>query len=50
MKECLALIKHGISEETAFSLSANVRTAMVIMFGELEGGTFDWNRQRWNER
>jgi hypothetical protein len=38
----LALIKHGVASDIAFSLSNDARAAMLIIFGELDGRQFDW--------
>jgi hypothetical protein len=50
VRECLALVKFGVPFDVAFSVSNNIRVAWLIMFGELEGGHFNWSSLRWDEK
>jgi hypothetical protein len=50
LRECLALIKHGITEQTAFNLSNDARAAFLIIFGELGGAEFNWSSGKWFEK
>ena len=34
----------------AFSLSNDVRVALLVIFGELEGAKFDWAKGQFKER
>jgi hypothetical protein len=42
LKECLALVKHGVPFDVAFSLSNDNRVAWNIICGEIDGGKFNW--------
>lgn len=44
------LIRNGVNEETAWEMSAVERLARCVVFGEFEGGEFDWRRLRWKEK
>jgi len=39
-------MKHGMSEETAWSLPDDLATACMIVLSEYEGNVFDWERGR----
>jgi hypothetical protein len=43
----VALIKYGFSPDEAHSMSPYLRLAYLVVFGELEGATFDWNAMAW---
>lgn len=47
--EPLTLVKFGVPWDEAWSMDREERAAMVIAFGQLEGGTFDWSAMRWRE-
>lgn len=47
MRECVALIKFGISEERAYTMDQGERIAYLVMFGEMEGGKFNWESMAW---
>jgi hypothetical protein len=49
MRECLALLKHGVPFDVAFALDNNTRTAWLVMIGENEGGVFNWNTGQWEK-
>jgi hypothetical protein len=44
------LIKHGFSEETSFGMSRQHRLAALIVIGQSEGGKWDFENMRWEER
>lgn len=44
------LIKNGIPYDVAFSLGPAEKMAYSVVFGELEGNSFDWNTGTWRER
>lgn len=48
--ECLWLIKQGIPFDVAFSLPPAERLAMVVVFGQFDGGVFDWDTGTWRKR
>jgi len=45
----LALVKNGVPWHVAMSLSNEERVAFCIMFGELDGGVFDWGALSWRK-
>lgn len=47
LRDCLYLISKGIPYDIAFSLDATERTAWCVIFGELDGGTFNWSSGAW---
>lgn len=49
MRQALWLVKNGVPYDVAFSLPAEERVAYMIIFGELEGGKFDWARMDWEK-
>lgn len=40
-------MKNGVPFDVAFSLDAEDRLNMVVIFGTFEGGSFDWSELRW---
>lgn len=44
MRESLWLVKHGVPFDVAFSVDDITRAGWSIMFSEMEGRTFDWDR------
>lgn len=50
MRECLALVKHGIPFDVAFSLTNDTRVAWNIICGEIDGGEFDWSALEFKKR
>jgi hypothetical protein len=46
----MALIKNGVTEEVAWSLSPVERLARLVVFGEMNGGEFSWRTLSWRER
>lgn len=42
-------MKSGVPFDVAFSLPEAQRTAFVIKFGELNGGTFNFNTMDWSK-
>lgn len=45
----MALIKNGVPEEIAWELTPSERLARIVVFGQLDGGDFDWDRLKWKE-
>jgi hypothetical protein len=43
-------LRYGVPFDVAFSLPNDMRVAMLIVFGENEGGKFDWAALRWQPR
>ena len=43
-------MKNGVPFDLAFQLDHETRAAFCIVFGELEGGEFDWPRMAFKER
>jgi hypothetical protein len=43
-------VKNGVPYDVAFSLPPEDVEAYGIIFGEMEGGSFDWNRWDWEKR
>ena len=41
---------HGVPWDVAFGVNDNLRQALNIIFGQLEGGVFNFNSMRWEER
>jgi hypothetical protein len=39
-----------VREETAFEMSRPVRLAALIVFGQHDGGEWEWDSMRWKER
>lgn len=50
MRECIALVKYGVPFDVAFSVSNDMRVAWLIIFGEIDGGEFDWGAITWKKR
>jgi hypothetical protein len=44
VRECLWLVRNGIPFDVAFGVDDVTRAAWSIVFSEMEGNTFDWNR------
>ena len=49
IRECLWLVHNGVPFDTAFALSDITRTAFTIMFSEMNGNAFDWDRMTFKE-
>lgn len=45
----MRLVKHGVPWAEAWGMSSARRYALIVVGGELDGGEFDWNAQRWRE-
>lgn len=45
----LALVKGGIPYDVAFELDDDWRRAFCVIFGELDGGTFNWGSMQFEE-
>lgn len=46
----MALVKFGVPIDTAFSFDRAWRIASLVVFGEMEGGVFDWPTMQWQKR
>jgi hypothetical protein len=44
------LVKNGIPWDVAVNLSHKERVAWAIIFGEIEGGEFDYRFMKWKEK
>lgn len=49
MRECLWLIKNGIPFDVAFLLDDRTRTAWAIIFSEMAGNKFNWDRMEFED-
>lgn len=45
----MALIKNGVAEDVAWGLSPSERLARIVVFGQLDGGEFDWPKLTWKD-
>ena len=50
MADCLYLVKNGVPYSVAFALEPDERLAYVVIFGQLDGNDFDFDRGQWKER
>ncbi len=46
----MLLVKNGVPFDVAFALDPDEMLAYTVIFGEFEGGNFDWDELRWRER
>jgi hypothetical protein len=46
----LVLIKNNVPFDVAFSLDPEEVLAWSIIFGEMEGGVWNWAKMGWEER
>ncbi|MDA8230743.1 MAG: hypothetical protein M0006_05340 [Magnetospirillum sp.] len=46
----LYLVKNGVPFDVALSLSPADVLAFSIIFGQMDGGEWDWGRMTWRER
>ena len=49
LREALLLVSKGVPYKTAMAMSPKKRIAMCIVFGQLDGGVWDWSEMRWIE-
>lgn len=49
MVETLYLVKNGVPWDVAISLPADERAAFTIVFGQFEGGKFNWAAGEWEK-
>lgn len=47
--DCLFLVKNGIPFDVAFSLDDIERLAWVVIMGEFQGLTFNWETGEWEK-
>jgi hypothetical protein len=45
--DCLFLVKNGIPFDVAFSLDDDERLAWVVVMGQLNGLTWNWDTMSW---
>ena len=45
--DSLFLVRNNIPFDVAFSLDQDERTAWVVVLGELDGRTYDWEAMQW---
>jgi hypothetical protein len=46
----LLCVSKGIDYDVAFALYPDELMAYCVIFGELDGGRFDWEASKWLER
>lgn len=44
------MVDRGVPFDVAFVLEGPLLLAMIIAFGELDGGEFDWAGMRWRKK
>jgi hypothetical protein len=49
LRDALFLVSKGVPYSQAMGMSPTKRLAMCIVFGEQEGGTWDWDEMRWRK-
>jgi hypothetical protein len=42
-------VNRGVPYEVAFGLAAAERMAYVVIFGTLDGYSYDWQKHRWRD-
>ncbi len=50
MREALWLVRNGIPFDVAFTVDDVTRAAWCIVFSEMEGNRFNWNRMQFEEQ
>lgn len=50
LTEALWLVKNGVPFDVAFSLDEAERLGWSIIFGQFEGGEWDWNSRSWRRK
>ncbi len=50
LQEVLFLVRHGVDLDVADALEPIERLAWVVIFGQFEGGEFDWQSGEWRRR
>lgn len=43
------LIKYGMDNDLAFAMNHTLRKAAIIVFGQLDGGSWDWDFMNWRD-
>jgi hypothetical protein len=43
------LVGRGVPFDVAFSLSNDERVAWIIIYGEIDGGIFNWQTGQWEK-
>lgn len=54
-RDCLYLVSKGVPWDVVFGarkrpFTATQRLAAAVVFGEMDGGLWDWSALRWQER
>jgi hypothetical protein len=50
LRDRLWLVKNGVPYDVAFALPVEDVAAYGILFGEMEGGKFDWSTWQWAKK
>jgi len=45
----MLLIKYGVPPDMAFAMKRPMRIAALIVYGEHDGGSWDWGMMRWEK-
>jgi hypothetical protein len=45
----LRLVKSGVPWDEVWNMSPTRRLALVVAFGEIDGGEFDWRLMQWRQ-
>jgi hypothetical protein len=43
------MVKNGVPWDVANTMDAEERAALVVIFGRMEGGDFDWSSRSWRK-
>ena len=50
LRQVLLLARSGVPWDHAWAISSERRNAYVVALGEIDGGDYDWNVNRWKRR
>jgi hypothetical protein len=50
LAEVVALVKLGVPYDAAMEMSPARRMAFLVISGEQDGGSFDWDNLRWRDK
>jgi hypothetical protein len=45
----MMLVESGLPFDVALGLEDHERIGLIVMLGEIKGGTFDWDRMNWKD-
>ena len=48
-REAMRLLQIGVPWSEVWTMSRARKWAFIVAAGEIEGGSYDWNTQRWRE-